>query len=202
MFLPFSAKDDHLKGIFSESHSGLNATGLLALLANGNARRQFREQFPEAYAKLVERSLNQNDLENGFGRVVTMVRALEHVSCSTRIEATCDWRLYCTLSPPTHPHWQVGFKPSVLHYLSAAAKIDWSSKVKFDQVCSLPCLSFARCHHPLACLRFCCAPQSTCSPCSREGSTLNILDTRITTWSLSTLRTTRRPCGTPAGHGQ
>ena len=52
----------------------MNATGLLALLANGNARRQFREQFPNEYKQLCERSLNQNDVESGFGQVAGQAR--------------------------------------------------------------------------------------------------------------------------------
>ena len=62
MFLPFGGsdgtEDDRLRGILSAKHGAMNATGLLALLANGNARRQFREQFPNEYKQLCERSLN------------------------------------------------------------------------------------------------------------------------------------------------
>ena len=45
-----------------------HSTGLLALLANGNPRRQFREQFPDEYATLCERSLCQNGVESGFSQ--------------------------------------------------------------------------------------------------------------------------------------
>ena len=75
IFLPFCGKDkdkdneqdEQLCGVLSANLGGvLNATGLLALLANGNARRQFREQFEAEYDQLCERALNQNDIEAGF----------------------------------------------------------------------------------------------------------------------------------------
>ena len=80
MYLPFGGKDkngdeEKLQGILTSTFAALNATGLLALLANGNARRQFRDQFPEEYAQLCERSLNQNDIESGFGVVASQVAA-------------------------------------------------------------------------------------------------------------------------------
>ena len=75
IFLPFCGKDkdkdneqdQQLCGVLSANLGGvLNATGLLALLANGNARRQFREQFPSEYKQLCERAFHQNDVEAGF----------------------------------------------------------------------------------------------------------------------------------------
>ena len=78
MYLPFmdestkgkqKGAEPGLVGILAGKIGGFTSQNLLAFLANGAARRQFREQYPKAWESFVEKSVNNNPCENFFSLI-------------------------------------------------------------------------------------------------------------------------------------
>ena len=72
IFLPFQ-KEDGASGILANHMAGFSTQRLLALLTNSAVRRHIREQFPEMYHELCERSFSNNDVEAFFSEVATQL---------------------------------------------------------------------------------------------------------------------------------
>ena len=82
MYLPFldestkgkqKGAEPGLVGILAGRIGSFTSQNLLAFLANGAARRQFRQQYPKAWASFVERSVNNNPCENFFSLIAQLL---------------------------------------------------------------------------------------------------------------------------------